>query len=909
VKRILPGLFLLVLVVFATAGQAQGPVKFSGQVKDTVSATPVAGATLTITGAGTFNTQTDSLGRFVFNMPAGNYNLSVSNVGYVTYTEAVVINNQDNAFKEINLIKDNKTLQGIVVTSKVNRESETRLLTEQKKAVVAIQSIGAQELSRKGISNAETGVTKISGVSKQDGLKNVFVRGLGDRYNSTTLNGFAIPSEDPEFKNISLSFFTNDMIQSIGVNKVFTASMNGDVGGALIDIRSKELTGRSELQVSLSSSINSQVPGSSFYLPDGVNKLGYSFASKGPAQKDQQFITDYSAFNTSLDPIKKSTPINSSIAISGGKKFSNRHSFYLVGAMNNTFQYEEGVTRFITATNPQDPYRDLTYQQSERNVSHLLMGNLQLNFEKGKLFYNSMYMHTGSAYAADFYGKESEIFQVAQDYNYEGLIRRLQINDNTLFINQLMWSGNFSDRLTYNIGAGVNYISGEEPDRRILMFPSIGNGMVQLAAGEGRNQRFNSMITETAVLPKVNVQYKLLPSSEKVSYVELGYDGRISSKDFSAPIYNLIWAGGQANSPKFDRNNIELDQYFNQENLTNGSFRVEHFNDKYDVKRNNHGAYIDLVHQLNGKLTLNAGLRADNIFTKINYEVNRGVNIGSNTIEGFFFSPSLNAKYELNSEHQLRAGVSRTFTLPQDKEISPFIYLGIDGNENGNPNLEVSTNYNFDLKWDWYISNSEMLTLNGFYKYIVDPIARVDQGNSAGLRTYDNVSDNAVAAGVELELRKQILSLASNKHRFSLGMNGSYIYTNVKLDPQFFVQNTSSQLEGAAPYILNADVTHNLTTDKLKMTSTLVFNYLSDKVHTIGTRGYNNLIEESVSTLDFVSLINVNKHLGFSFKAKNLLNPDYKLTRKGATETNIPAAIIRSYKKGMTFDLGVSYKF
>lgn len=908
-KRIVFRGFLLLLIttLYVTAAQGQNSIKFSGQVKDTASGAPVAGATVNIKGAETFNAQTDSLGGFVLNLPAGNYSLSVSSIGYLNYTEALVINKPEPAFKEINLAKDNKTLQEIVVTSTVNRESESRLLTEQKKAVVAVQSIGAQELSRKGVSNAEAGVAKISGISKQEGLKNVFVRGLGDRYNTTTLNGFAIPSEDPEFKNISLSFFTNDMIQSIGVNKVFNASMSGDVGGALIDIRSKELIGNSELQVSLSSSINNQVPGSDFRLPEGLNRLGYSFASEGPKSTNQQFITDYS-FNTSLDPIEKRTPINSSIAISGGKKFSGRHRFYLVGSMDNTFQYQEGITRFITATNPQDPYRDFTYQQSERTASHLLMGNLELNFEKGKLLYNTMYIHTGSAYAADFYGKESEIFQGAQDYNYEGLIRRLQINDNTIFINQLLWSGKFSDRLKYNIGAGVNNVSGEEPDRRILMFPSIGNGKVQLATGEGRNQRFNSKISETAVLPKVNVQYNLLPNSQKLSYVEAGYDGRISFKDFSAPIYNLIWSGSSGNTPIFNRDNIILDQYFNQENLTNGSFKLEHFNDTYDVARNNHGVYVDLVHQLNAKLTLNAGLRADNVFTKINYSVNRGVSIGKDTIKGFFLSPSLNVKYELNRKNQLRAGVSRTFTLPQDKEISPFIYQGVDGNDNGNPNLEVSTNYNFDLKWDWYISNSEVLTVNGFYKYIVDPIARVDQGNSAGLRTYDNVSDHAVAAGVELELRKHLFSF-TDKHRFSLGANASYIYTNVKLDPQWFVQNTSSQLEGAAPYILNADLTHNLTTDKLKITSTLVFNYLSDKVHTIGTRGYNNLIEESVSTLDFVSLVNLKKHWGLSFKAKNLLNPDYKLTREGATETNTPAAIIRSYKKGITFDLGLSYKF
>jgi len=49
-------------------------------------------------------------------------------------------------------------------------------------------------------------VAQVSGISKQEGVKNVFVRGLGDRYNATLLNGFPIPSEDPEYKNIALEF-------------------------------------------------------------------------------------------------------------------------------------------------------------------------------------------------------------------------------------------------------------------------------------------------------------------------------------------------------------------------------------------------------------------------------------------------------------------------------------------------------------------------------------------------------------------------------------------------------------------------------------------------------------------------------------------------------------------------------
>ena len=51
------------------------------------------------------------------------------------------------------------------------------------------------------------------------------------------------PSEDPEYKNISLDFFGTDIIQSVGVNKAFNAGGSSDVGGATIDIVSKELIG------------------------------------------------------------------------------------------------------------------------------------------------------------------------------------------------------------------------------------------------------------------------------------------------------------------------------------------------------------------------------------------------------------------------------------------------------------------------------------------------------------------------------------------------------------------------------------------------------------------------------------------------------------------------------------------
>ena len=119
----------------------------------------------------------------------------------------------------------------------------------------------------------------------------------------------------------------------------------------------------------------------------------------------------------------------------------------------------------ITATNPENPYRDFSYQQSARNTSHLLAANLEINLNtESKLNFNSLYLHTATAAATRFYGREIEIFQVAEEHNSEGLTRRLQINDNSVFINQLIYSGQITDRLKYNAGAALNHAGAADDE-------------------------------------------------------------------------------------------------------------------------------------------------------------------------------------------------------------------------------------------------------------------------------------------------------------------------------------------------------------------------------------------------------------------------------------------------------------
>lgn len=197
-------------------------VNVRGRVKDYESKEPLIGATVRIVGS-SIGAVTDIDGNFQLSgVEDGIYDIEIKYVGYKTVVKRQIkIENSQVTTLDFELHSDAQMLSDVTVVAKANRESESVTLMEQEKSVVAIQSVGARELSRKGVGDAQGAVTKISGISKQEGVKNVFVRGLGDRYNITTLNRFPIPSEDPEYKNIALDFFSTDIIQSVDVNKTF----------------------------------------------------------------------------------------------------------------------------------------------------------------------------------------------------------------------------------------------------------------------------------------------------------------------------------------------------------------------------------------------------------------------------------------------------------------------------------------------------------------------------------------------------------------------------------------------------------------------------------------------------------------------------------------------------------------
>lgn len=855
----------------------------------------------------TIGAATDMDGNYELVIPdAGTFTVSFSFMGYKKQSKVIESTGNETLTFNIILEADGEQLQEVQVAAKINRESESMLLLEQKEAVLATQAIGAIELSRKGVGDAEGAVTKVSGISKQEGVKNVFVRGLGDRYNATTLNGFPLPSDDPEYKNISLDFFSTNVIQSVDVNKVFGANNVGDVGGAVINIRSKELMGDSELELSVSGGANSQTIGEDFLKSDGVGSFGYANNLEGPSEEVAS--TTY-GFANKLDPGTQSFKFNKGLDVNGGSSIleNGKLNFYAVGGLEVDYFNNEGIVRNTTTQGT--IFRDQNYQKFIQNTSHKLLLNLSSNFNKHSVDYNGMYIHTNKQYFGDYIGVEGEAFQ-DEELGYAGLVRRQQTNDNTLLVNQLTTNWSISDRLNLEVGGAMNLVSGNEPDRRINYLGNNASGNLDLWKGDGRQQRYYSNLNETDFNARVGLSYDLSTDEDKISKVEVGYLGRFVNTSFDA--YNYIET--VINVVSFPNDEVFLDTYFNQNRLDNGDFRVALYHDFYTVDKYINGGYANFIYQFSPRFIANIGVKADNAYLFVDYNVNRGGTVGDNSdnpIDELYILPNLNLKYDISEKHSLRLGASKTYTLPQSKEVSPFRYIGENFKSEGNPDLRPSENYNVDLKWDYYLSRGELLSLNGFYKYIVDPISRVEKASAGGFLTYDNISDYATVAGVELEFRKNIFESGSTvrNNKLSFGLNASYIYTNINLDIQENFTNSSSQLEGSAPFLFNADLSYNIIRENNSFTATLVGNYFSDRIYTIGTQKYQDIVENGVPTLDAILSAKIAKHWSVGIKARNLLNPQFQLTRKANGAEDLPAIVLSDYKKGSSYSLSVGYKF
>jgi outer membrane receptor protein involved in Fe transport len=863
---------------------------------------------------------TDFDGNYSFKIPAGTHVVSFSFLGYKTVEKTFTIQAGETlTLNQVMSAEEGVGLDEIIIKSTVGKESVNALLLEQKKATIIKESIGAQTLAKIGVSNAANATTKISGVTKSEGSGSIYIRGLGDRYLSTTMNGLPIPSDDVENKNINLNLFSTNIIKNVGISKTYSTSSYADQGSGNVDVNTKEYS-KKGYSISLSGGTNTNVAGLSDDFRTTITNTDVALGFHQKQFALQDLVTRQGWGTETL-----SAPVNFNVSFSAAKKFEvfgKDVAVFFTGSHAKTFDYQKGVFRAYRSNVLDREFTDVEQYAANSNTTGYINVSIKLN-DTNKIKYNTLFVNTG---VDNLYeqGRNGLGYVFDQDPQEMGaFVRDQNFRQTTLFINQLLGEHKWNENNTLNWAGGYNFVLAEEPNRirnEVNILDVTTSPEIQYAhVGDFQQRKSSQKIQDTEYNAFIENKWALGSKDEddnKPYSLNYGLNYRNKERTFKS-----LFVGVRAKdftAPSVD----ELSSTFTNTNFNNGLTLRLREADRYQAELDIMAGFVNLDFQLNTKFSGNLGVRYERDEINVIWDVANFVGrVGAlnRTYESLY--PSVNLKYELAENKYLRFASSITQTLPEFKELSPFEYVSPTGRvTRGNPDLEKSEIYNFDLKYEMFPQRGQLFSAAAFYKQINDPINLSQTRGSSGYFIYSNTGEEANVFGLEFEAKTDLLKNEDNEGILNVSGNITKMWFEQDILKDFQYKNiTTSSLQGASDFIANGTLSFNNKKEN-EFIATLTGNYSSDKIFALGAPEdfansaalYNDeIIEKGFVALDLVVSKALTENLLIKLVGRNLLNPEIKQTQKvRSLITNIETTeTVLSYKKGSQLTVSIKYTF
>lgn len=799
----------------------------------------------------TTGTTTDIDGNYNIDVKNGEYDIIFRQDGYKIDTIHVLVDGQTTLNHTMTL--DVRNIEEVVIERKVNRESENILLKDRKESSDITQNIGSRELQKSGSSNVSEGLTKVTGISTQSNY--IYIRGMGDRYNNSYINGLPLASIDPDSKMMPMDIFPTQIIKNLNVSKSYNPSFYGDFSGGYLDIRTKDYTDKFTLKFDIGTGLNTQS------------------------------IKPFNSYNrVSFNPYT-TTPINYNFNLMVGNLFIlNKHKigFIANGYINNQYKYEYGDIR---TTNAQGVRRiDYSFENYKQRQDYSGLISISYLYKKSTININSIYIKSNSN---SF--RETDGYHF--DYKDSIFTRRYTPIERTLFINQLIGKLDMG-KIILDYGVSYSKVGSFENNRRQLIYLHHNNEYRINNIDILDNHRFYSYLKENDISSKINSSYLLGRLK-----LDLGYDFRYKNRTFDYEQY--IYDFDNPNST-VDINNPDL--YTSQAQIS----KVQNPASKYDAMIKSHSIYL-ISEYKSDKITLNTGVRLEKSLQGITYrDQQQPLFIRGNKIDGLVVLPSINFKYSISKDDIIRSTVSKTISRPGFREVAPFEYTEVFAGIKtvGNPNLSNSNNYNIDLRYERYNKTSNLISITSFGKFIDNPIEKTMLATASGqLQSFSN-ADYAYVYGIELEYRRFIKIDSINN--ISIGSNLTLLksFTKIDVSSGSVQTNGTRPLQGSSPVLFNLDISYTRYYGKVESVTTLSYNLYGRRLWSVGIQGMGDIYENTINTLNLTIKNNINKKLSIDVVVKNILNPTYKMTQK----TFNGDVNLNEYKTGINIGLGVSYK-
>ncbi|MCA1755934.1 MAG: TonB-dependent receptor [Bacteroidales bacterium] len=934
-----------------------------GSIFDNSTGETMIAVTVAVEGTST-GAFTDLDGTFNIKVPPGTYNLLVSFVSFETMTvsDVTVTAGEVTLLENLYMAPSTVELSEVTVTGTMGRNNENAMMAIRMKSPAVLDGISSANFKKMGDSDAASSIRRVTGVSVEGG-KYVYVRGLGDRYTKTILNGVDIPGLDPDRNTMQLDIFPTSIIDNIMVYKSFSAELPADFTGGVVDISIKDFPVEKKGNITLGTSYNPDFHFNNDFLTykggktdflgfdDGtrdipaIDNLPFFVEVLGDPQGEtgQRFREVLESFNPTMAAIQQRSLADYNFGASFGnqkplKNVTLGYNFGFSYKSNTEFYKNAEYGRYGLSGDPDVTDMEVReFQKGDFGVSSVLMSGLAgfaMKTMKSKFRINMIHMQNGESKAGVFDYRGSD-----QGAVFDAVQHNLEYSERSLTNVLIDGKHTFADAgldIVWKLSPTLSRIS--DPDARFVRYVTD-NGNYRINTEGGFPERIWRDLTEinlSGVLHFIK-DYKFRGNGAK-----LNFGGAYTFKErdfvirkFALNVRNIPLTG-------------DPNELFRPENLwpyndqiTRGTTYEAHFvpnnPNQFNAVANYAAGYLSTEVELFPKFNAIAGVRVENFVQYYTGQDQLGINVLDNdkVLDNLDIFPTLNLIYNITEKQNLRFAYARTTARPSFKEmsyaeisdpISGRTFIGgmfrdaddVAGIEYWDGKLVSSYIHNFDLRWELYHGLGQMVSVSGFYKRFIDPIEIIQYASQTGTFQPRNVGDGQVL-GVELEFRQNMGSVSSSLEGLSIHSNVSVTRSRIELGMTEYLSRIENArtgqvidnyrvMAGQAPYIVNAGISYTGKDEGfLKgFEAGLYYNVQGTTLQYVGIADRPDIYTLPFHALNFTAsqTFGREKRTNLSFKIDNLLDDEKESVFRSFNPTD---QFFTRLEPGITFHLKLSY--
>ena len=788
-----------------------------------------------------YGTATDFEGKYSIDMAPGTYTVVFTFVGYSTKEVTdVVIKAGEVTELSVTLTSAADALDDVVISVTRRQNSEKAVLDVQKNATVVLDGLSSETIKKQGASNVAAAVKAVPGVSVQEG-KYVYVRGLGDRYTKTILNGMEVPGLDPDKNTLQLDIFPTNTLENLQVVKSATADYGADFTGGIVNIITKDIPSSKEVSISAGLGYNPDMHFNDDYITyeggdtdflgfdDGSRESPLSAGENVPlVQQDGARVAELTRqFNPTMATMREQSFMDMSLGLSYGNKYKFENSDLGLTASlsykNETRFYENFVSGQIIRkeddTSVLAPQIDRTQIGDLGSNNVILNGLVGVTYKSGRSKYrfNALRIQNGDQKAA-------LLNQRNQDDSVNEAVRDVLTYTQSSLTNFFLGGDHANEDGSWNTSWKVSptFSSVDDKDFRETPFRVDGGTPTIEPSETGDPKRLFRELSEFNAPARLDFdkKHKLLDKDAKLKF---GGGFTYKTREFLVDEYSLILIDFSRTAFNGDPNQLLAPENIYDPVADSGVALRSDFNisNNFESAITIGSAYVSEEFQVTDRLKSIVGLRFEKFDLYYTGRTQEGDNFDNESfIDKADFFPSVNLIYDLNEsrDFKLRGSYARTTARPSFKEasVAQIVDPILGQTFIGNPDIQPTYINNFDLRIEKYSEGTDFYALSAFYKTFTDPIEITFFEAATDQFTPQNLGD-AQVLGAELEVRKTLDFIGMKNFNFQ--SNVSVIYSEQQMVEQElgFRRRTARdgetvddtrELQGQSPYLINAGLTY-----------------------------------------------------------------------------------------------------